>query len=254
MGYFAARSAPLGRVAPEVVAAVFHNFAFERVARALPAAWEFAGPETALRARLDSAAAALRRYGITDGDDVVLAAELAGIAARHADLDGRPLFAANRALPWPDDPVAALWHAATLLREHRGDAHVAALTAAGISGREANVLHVAAGRVSRDFIMRSRDYDESTFQRHERSMAARGLLDDAGALTPQGRQLKEDVETTTDRLALGALAALDDDDVERLFQTMTPLTRLAVAGGDVPAITPMALSRRDLNDDSANLG
>src|SRR6516225_5381490 len=113
MGYFAARSAPLGIVPREVVTAIFYNFAPERVAKALPAAWEIAGPEAALRARQDSAVAALRRYGIGTDENVSVAAELTGRAARQAPLDGRPLFAANLALPWPDDPLAALWHAAT---------------------------------------------------------------------------------------------------------------------------------------------
>jgi hypothetical protein len=112
-------------VPPEMVTAIFYNFAPERVAKALPAAWQIAGPEAALRARQESAVAALRRYGISADENVTVAAELAGKAARQAPLEGRPLFAANRALPWPDDPLAALWHAATLLREQRGDTHIA---------------------------------------------------------------------------------------------------------------------------------
>ena len=111
MGYFAGRSAPLGPVAADVVTAVFYNFAPSHVARALPAAWEFASPADALRAREASAVAALRRCGVTDDDAVRTAADLLAKAARSAPLDGRPLFAANRALPWPDDPVAQLWHA-----------------------------------------------------------------------------------------------------------------------------------------------
>ncbi len=163
MGYFAARSAPLGMVAPEVVTAIFYNFAPERVAKALPAAWQIAGPEAALQARQESAVAALRRYGLSADENVTVAAELAGKAVRQAPLDGRPLFAANRALPWPDDPLAALWHAATLLREQRGDAHVAVLTAAGVSGRECNVLQAAAGGIPRDYIARTRDYDDEAW-------------------------------------------------------------------------------------------
>src|ERR1700751_899515 len=111
MGYFAARSAPLGMMPTEMVTAIFYNFAPERVAKALPAAWQIAGPEAALQARQDSAVAALRRYGIDTSENVIVAAELAGKAAREAPLDGRTLFAANRALAWPDDPLAALWHA-----------------------------------------------------------------------------------------------------------------------------------------------
>lgn len=253
MGYFAARSAPLGRVPPEVVTAIFYNFAPERVAKALPAAWQIAGPEAALRARQDSAVAALRRYGIEADKNVSLAAELAGRAAREAPLDGRPLFAANRALPWPEEPLAALWHAATLLREQRGDAHVAVLTAAGVSGRESNVLHAAAGGISRDYMARARDYDEAAWRHHEQRLAARGLLDDDGSLTAAGRQLKDYIESTTDALALSALEALSDDELEALFQALTPITRAVVAGGDVPDVTPMSSRRDELQDASAHL-
>jgi len=253
MGYFAARSAPLGRVPAEVVTATFYNFAPERVAKAMTGAWAVAGPDSALLARHESAVAALRRYGVDDCESVRTAAELAGRAAKHAGVDGRPLFAANRALPWPDEPVLALWHALTLLREHRGDAHVAVLIAEGISGRESNVLHTAAGRVPREYMMRARDYDDDSWREHEIALAARGLLDDEGALTASGTHLKNHIESSTDRLALRALDALDDDDVEKLFAALTPITRQVIAGGDIPAMTPMGLSRDDLDDASARL-
>jgi hypothetical protein len=252
MGYFAARSAPFGLVPPEVVTATFYNFTPERVAKALRAAWGIASPADALRVRVDSAAAALRRYGVTD-DEATAAAELAEKAARHAPLDGRPLFAANAALHWPDDPVARLWHAVTLLREQRGDGHVAVLCMLGVSGRESNVLHAAAGRVPQEMIMRSRDYDEQQWEQYRASLARRGLLDDDGALTDAGRDVKQRIEDSTDRLALSALEALDDDEVERLFRALTPITRKVVAAGDVPAATPMGLGRDDLHDDSAHL-
>jgi hypothetical protein len=253
MGYFAARSAPLGMVPPEVVTAIFYNFAPERVAKALPAAWQIAGPEAALQARQDSAVAALRRYGIDANENVIVAAELAGKAAREAPLEGRTLFAANRALPWPDDPLAALWHAATLLREQRGDTHVAVLAARGVSGRECNVLQVAAGRIPRDYMAVARDYDEATWRHHEEQLAERGLVGDDGTLTTAGRELMDAIESTTDALSLSALDGLSDDEVETLFQALTPITRAVVAGGDLPAMTPMNLRRNELDDASAHL-
>ena len=200
MGYFAARSAPLGAVPPEVVTAIFYNFAPTRVAKALPAAWEIAGPDKALRVRLDTAVAVLRRYGLKDDENVTTAAELAGKVARSAPLCGRPLFAANRALPWPDEPLAALWHATTLLREHRGDTHTAVLSAAGVTGRECNVLHAASGAIPRDYIAATRDYDDEEWQLCEHQLAARGLLADDGTLTAAGRELKDHIESTTDAL------------------------------------------------------
>lgn len=253
MGYFAARSAPLGTVPTEVVTAIFYNFAPERVARALPAAWQIAGPEAALRARQDSAVAALRRCGLQAAENIRVATELAAKAARSAPLDGRPLFAANLALPWPDDPLAALWHATTLLREQRGDAHVAVLTAAGVSGRESNVLHAAAGRVPRDYIARTRDYDEAAWRHHEQRLIERGLLNDDGSLTAAGRELKDDIESNTDLLALSALEALSDDEVETLFQALTPITRAVIGGGDIPGVTPISMRRDELHDGSAHL-
>jgi hypothetical protein len=252
MGYFAARSAPLGVVPTEVVTASFYNFAPTRVGKALPAAWDIASPSEVLRVRQDSAVAALRRYGVTD-DDAGAAAELAEKAARSAPLDGRPLFAANVALDWPDEPVARLWHAVTLLREQRGDGHVAVLSTLGVSGRESNVLHAAAGRVPKEMIMRSRDYDEEQWDHYRERLARRGLLDADGALTDAGRDLKRRIEETTDGLALSALDPLDDDEVERLFGSLTPITRKVVAAGDVPAATPMGLGRDDLHNDSAHL-
>jgi hypothetical protein len=253
MGYFAARSAPFGVVPAEVVTAAFYNFAPHRVAKALPAAWEIASPADALRAREQSAAQALRRYGVGVDDQVGTAADLAAKAAQNAALDGRPLFAANLALDWPEEPVAKLWHAVTLLREQRGDGHVAVLSSLGISGRECNVLHAAAGRVPKEFIMRSRDYDDDQWGFYRDRLIRRGVLDEHHELTAAGRELKQRIEDTTDALALGALDALDDDEVELLFRSLTPITRKAVAAGDVPAATPMGLSRDDLDDDSARL-
>ncbi len=252
MGYFAARSAPFGVVPTAVVTATFYNFAPERVAKALPAAWDVASPTDALRARQESAVAALCRYGVTD-DDAVAAADLAEKAARSAPIDGRPLFAANAALDWPDEPVGRLWHAVTLLREQRGDGHVAVLATLGVSGRECNLLHAAAGRVPKEMIMRSRDYDDDQWDHYRELLDRRGILDGDGALTNAGRDLKQRIEDTTDRLALSALDTLDDDEVERLFLALTPITRKVVTAGDVPAATPMGLGRDDLHDDSAHL-
>jgi Helix-turn-helix family len=253
MGYFATRSAPFGQVAAPVVAATFYNFSPARVAKALPAAWSIAPPEDALRIRLESAVAALRRYGVADDENLRTAAELCAKAATAAPVDGRPLFAANSALPWPGEPIEKLWHAATLLREHRGDGHIAALVTAGVRGRESNVLHCAAGRVPVEFIRRTRDYGDDEWQQCTESLTRRGLLTPEDALTDAGHELKDRVEARTDAAALSALDGLTDDEIETLFRALTPITRLVVAGGDLPAKTPMGLRRDELDDDSAHL-
>lgn len=252
MSYFAARSAPLGQAPVPLVTATFFNFTQQRVARALPAAWTYASPQDALRARSAGAVAALRRYGLCE-ENVAEAAELAEKAVRRAEVCGRPLFAANTALPWPQDPVAKLWHAATLLREHRGDGHVAVLTATGITGRESNVLHYAAGAVTEEFIRRARDYDDDEWAACCDALAERGLLE-SGTLTDAGQRLKDEIENATDSLALSALDGLDDAEIDSLFATLTPLTRAVVDGGDVPESTPMGMRRDELHDNSAHLG
>lgn len=242
MGYFAGRAAPLGAVGPEVVTAIFYNFAPGRVARALPDAWHLAGPDIAVQARLDGSAIALRRAFDGVGSEVETAAELAGLAARGAPVEGRPLFAANAAVPWPDEPVAALWHAATLLREHRGDGHVACLTAAGLSGRESNVFQAAAGNTPRQLLAVARNYDDAEWQALVTGLAARDLLTTDGELTAAGRDLKRDLEQRTDEIALSAYASLSDDDLDRLIGALTPLARAVVAAGDIPKVTPMGLT------------
>jgi hypothetical protein len=244
MGYFAGRAAPLGEVGPDVVGALFYNFAPSRVARALPDAWGFAPPDAALRARLAGSVAALRRIlgPAARGSDVDAAAELAARAASAAPPEGRALYAANRALPWPDEPLAVLWHAATLLREHRGDGHVATLTAAGVSGREANVVQAAAGITPREVFAAARDYEDDEWDGLVSALAQRGLLTADGTLTPGGQRLKADIEQRTDTIALGAYEVLDDDEVERLMAALTPLARAVLDSGTVPAITPIGVS------------
>jgi hypothetical protein len=252
MGYFAARSAPLGTVPAGVVTAAFYNFAPERVAKAVPAVWAIASPEQALVARQESAVAALRRSGVTD-DEASAVADLAAKALADADVAGRVLFAANKAIAWPREPLARLWHATTLFREHRGDGHVALLTAAGVSGRECNVLHAVAGGVPEEMIKRSRDYDDVQWTHHVSALQRRGLIDTAEELTDAGRELKRHLEDSTDALSLPLLDALDDREVEALFRALTPITRKVVAAGDVPAATPMGLNRDELSDDGAHL-
>lgn len=240
MGYFAARAAPLGAAPPEVVLATFYNFAESRVRGAIPDAWGFAGPERALDARLDGSVAALRR--ILGGDvsgDVATVAASARRAAESAPVAGRPLFAANAALPWPDEPLADLWHASTLLREHRGDGHIALLTAAGIAGREANVLHFTSVGAPPQIRVIGRDYDDAEWNANITSLTERGLMTGDGRLTASGEALKRDVEAQTDLIALSAYAALSDDEIADLVQGLGPIADAVIAAGEFPAMTPI---------------
>src|SRR5690349_9666815 len=140
--YFAGRAAPLGLVPAEVVDALFYNFAPGEVARHIPKVWRTTTPEAAIVARRSGCAKALRRIlGDHVGSSALArATDLLMKAATSAPLEGRPMYAALRALPVSDDVVVRLFHAASLLREHRGDGHIAALMVERIGGLEAHVL------------------------------------------------------------------------------------------------------------------
>ena len=219
--------------------ATFYNFSMAHVRRAIPDAWMFAPPSAALEARQEGSVAALRRAFAGRELAVETAAMLARAAAESAPMEGRTLFAANRSLPWPDEPTAALWHASTLLREHRGDGHVAALTAAGIHGREANVLQSAAGVVPRHVFEAARHYDDAEWDSVSAGLVGRGLLDLDGNLTAQGKAIRADVEARTDALALSAYDTLDDRQLQQLIDALIPLTRAVIATGDIPEVTPI---------------
>ncbi|MER7559099.1 hypothetical protein ABTZ46_19305 [Nocardioides sp. NPDC126508] len=250
MGYFAARSAPLGPVPAEVVHAVFYNFAFSHVSRALPDAWGFAPPEAAHEARRSGSVAALRRQlgALADSEDVARAASLASRAALSAPLEGRPLYAALRSLPVAEDPLTLLWDAATRLREHRGDGHVAALLTAGIGGRESHVFHALATGLSPSVYATSRNIHETEWDSLVSGLRSRGLVaSDGHSLTAAGEETKAGIESTTDALAASAYATLDSAEVEELITLLRPLTKAVVASGEIPGQSPMGLNLDDLD-------
>jgi hypothetical protein len=247
-GYFASRGAVLGPVGPAPVVATFYNFNPRIIARALPAVWAVTTPAAVLLARLAAADAALVR-GLGDavhGPEVAEAATLARRAAESAaeHTQGRPLYAAHAELPWPEAPHLVLWHAQTLLREFRGDGHIAALLTAGIGGIEALVLHVASGAADGRFLRVSRGWSRPQWAEAIDRLRRRGLVDDGDepALTDAGRALHAGLEEATDRLAAPAYAVLGDDGAVRLAELTRPLSRIVVKAGmlnPTPAPAPL---------------
>ena len=232
-GYFAGRAAPLGRVPAEVVHAVFYNFADGEVARHIPRVWGTATPEAALAAREQGSAAALRRIlgGLADTSALARAADLATRAATSPPTEGRVLYAALRALPVPDEPVARLWHAATLLREHRGDGHIAALVAAGIGGTQAHVLHALAENIPAEKFGRVHHLAPDRLARVVDGMRARGLIDASGWLSDAGRKTKERIESVTDDLAAPTYASLQPSELDQLIADLEPISATLDAAG-----------------------
>ncbi|WP_238440157.1 hypothetical protein, partial [Frankia sp. AgB1.8] len=187
-GYFAGRAAPLGPVEAGPVVGAFFGFAPAMVTRALPEVWTRISPEKALATRLDGARAALGPLlAGTDPDEVAELATLLRSTAEAAPVAGRVLGAANAALPWPDDPVAVLWHASTILREHRGDGHVAALVTAGLDAPESLVWRVSRGGTDRAFYQRIRGWTDDEWDAAADRLRARGGLAAPGAAAAPAR-------------------------------------------------------------------
>lgn len=243
-GYFASRSAALGRVPAETVIACFYNFCPDLVRAAIPAAWDITTPEALLAARLDAADRALRRSlgESLETSGIAEAAELARRAAESAcdHLEGRALFAAHAALPWPDQPHLVLWHAQTLLREFRGDGHLAALLIEGLTGLEALILHGASGEAPMKFLRRSRGWPDEIWEAAVDRLRSAGLL--AGNedlnLSAAGSDLRQRIEERTDTASLPAYGALGQADAERLCALAAPITSAILDAGLLPVRRP----------------
>ncbi|MFJ2558573.1 MULTISPECIES: hypothetical protein [unclassified Streptomyces] len=239
MAYFAGRVAPLGPVGAGTVTATFYNFNHDHVARHIPAAWTVTTPEAVLAARLRGVDRMLRRLlgeEALASKELAEAAELALRATEACRREARPLYAANADRPVPEEPHLALWHAATLLREHRGDGHLAALVVAGLSGIEALVLHNATGKaVTSAVLKQTRGWSSEQWAAAQDGLRERGLLDEAGDPTEEGTALRGEAEALTDRLDAAPYDHLGAAATARLTELADGFTRTAVAAGAFPA-------------------
>ncbi|MFS8202134.1 SCO6745 family protein [Streptomyces sp. CWNU-52B] len=236
--YFAVRAAAMGAVGAGTVTATFYNFHHELVARHVPEVWRTVSPEVALAARERAADATLRRLL---GDEAIASeevAEAAGLALRATEActrTARPLYAAHADLPVPEAPHMALWHAATLLREHRGDGHLAVLLDAELDPMEALVTHTATGRgMAPKWVMSTRGWRRTDWDAACARLRERGLLTAEGELTPEGVALRKQVEARTDHLDRAPYEHLGAAGVERLTALGTGLTSAALAAGAFP--------------------
>ncbi|MFJ8487779.1 hypothetical protein ACIRBZ_05260 [Streptomyces sp. NPDC094038] len=236
---FAVRAAALGRVGAGTVTATFYNYKYELVARHVPAVWETASPKDVLAARARAVDASMRRLLGADAvvsDRMAEAARLALRAAEACSRSGRPLYAAHADLPVPREPHLAYWYASTLLREHRGDGHLAALLVAGLDGLEAVVTHTATGKgMAPKWVFATRGWNQDDWDAAVHRLRERGLLDPAGELTEAGVALRADIETETDRLDRAPYEHLGADGVARLTELSADFARAAVAAGAFPA-------------------
>ena len=229
--YFAGRAAPLGVVPAEVVDALFYNFAPGEVARHIPKVWRTTTPEAAIAARQMGCAKALRRIlgERVDSPAFARAVQLLTKAAVSAPLEGRPMYAALLAIPIPEDVVARLFHAASLLREHRGDGHIAALVVDGIGGLEAHALLALAMGMPAERFGRLHHLPPTQIAAVIDGMRRRGLVGDDGWLSDEGRAVTQRVEERTDDLAAAPYECLTPDELAELQLALEPLAELLVA-------------------------
>jgi hypothetical protein len=238
-GYFAGRAAPLGRVPAEVVDAAFYNFAEGEVARHIPKVWETTTPEAAHAARQQGCVAALRQIlgDLAETPGLARAGELLATASTRAPTEGRVMYAGLRALPMPVEPVARLWHAANMLREHRGDGHIAALVTERIGGIEAHVLSALdMGIYPAESFGRIHHLPKARLATVMDGLRDRGLLDAAGRLTDAGRATKSRIESLTDALAEAPYEGLEPVDLDELITLLAPIAaRLEATGSNSEA-------------------
>ncbi len=240
MGYFAMRSAPFGQVDPAVVTATFFGFHHSRVTRALPDAWLHTTPEQALAARLEGVEEAISLIA-PEQNVLARAADLLWAAARAAATAGRPLAAANQALARPDSAAGSLWQATATLREHRGDGHIAALVAQGVTPAESHHLKIAAGESDAEALRTGRGFPDDEWQRGSDALVARGWLDESHRLTEAGRQAHAEIEAATDRLAAAPWEAIGPDATSELLALIDPIARAVAHSGLIPSPNPVGL-------------
>lgn len=231
--YFGGRLSALGPISMPLAVAVLFGFEPEYVGRAVPEVWSKASPESIVSARVASVDATFRRVL---GDEVgapavVAAAALARRAVGSCDLAGRPMAAAHFALPWPEPAHLQLWHACTILREHRGDAHWAVTSAMGLDAVECHVLHAADGYMPHEVLQRVTGWSDEAWEAALGRLVARGLVSDRSRTTEEGARFKAELERRTDRLASHPYAALTEVEQVALRDAVSPLVaRLLDAG------------------------
>lgn len=240
-GYFAGRAAPLGKAPAGMVTATFYGFHPDFVARAIPSIWTLITPARAIDARLEGVDRAMRRIFGDDlpATDATRAATEVRQAVDGAPVAGLPLFGANLELDWPEEPHLALWHAVTLLREHRGDGHVNALGVAGVDPCEAHVLRIADDGLPIESIRPYRGWTEENWADATARLRDQGWLDDDGRTTPKGTRARATIEEDTDRLSAAVVDRISNLTV--MTDVLAAITRRISSTETIPYPNPVGV-------------
>ena len=231
-GYFGSRSAPMGAVPDEVIIATFYNFSPLAVRSAMPGVWDTASPDSLQAARFRVVGRALERVGVVlSADQIAEARALIDPVVAGLDIAGKPLAAANASVALPDDPLVALWQQLTVVREWRGDVHIALLVTNEIGPCECLVLQVGTGRFPMRIAQVTRRWDEGQWAAAIDGLAALGWVIADGTVTPEGVEARDRIEADTDRLCESIWRSVGDSGAARFGELILPIHKAIDAVG-----------------------
>jgi hypothetical protein len=233
LAYFTSRGACLGpNVSGHLVASAFGVFKRPMVVDAVARGWARTDQPSILAARLEGATTALTRMLGESPDGLSWATEVLTRMGTQANGEGRALYSGLLSLGFPDDPMGAFWRAADIVREHRGDSHIAAWIDQDLDACEIGVLTDPwRGQPLKSWV-RSRGWTEDELDAAIERLRGRGYLS-ADGITPAGWALREDIEQATDAMEGRVVASLGDD-ADRLFELMDGWCERVVAQHGYP--------------------
>ncbi len=238
--YFAGRAAPMGRVTYETIIATFYNFSPAMVKEHAELVWETAGPESFIAARLRGADAALQRLlgGYISSPELWSVSSLLEDVALHGAPEGKPLYSANLGVSIPEKPHLKLFHAATLVREYKGDIHNSILLGSDVSGLQAHILLSFTGHRSKESVMSSRGWSEQQWLVDQRNLQSRGLLLEDGRLSKDGLAFRVEIEDKTETLAATLWNKVEDKALKTIDESLSTLNTQLSASKELPNFTP----------------
>ncbi len=231
--YFASRTAPMGVVPDEVILATFYNFSEQAVRTAeVGKVWAGALPDALQAARFRAVRRSFERVGCTlSVEHIAEARALIDPVVAGLSLAGKPLAAANAAVPLPDDALLALWQQVTIIREWRGDVHIALLIANDIGPCECMVLQVGTGRFPLGITQATRMWNEEEWAQAIVGLNARGWVAADGSMTSEGTAAREHLEDETDRVCAPIWKSIGEAGAKRLAELLDPIHVAMTAAG-----------------------
>lgn len=229
-GYVYGRAAALGEPPAAVVAATFAAFSTALVTSLYDEGRAQVKREKLLSVRDQATIESLTQ--VLAGEDVNAAVIILRRGLATADPTGRPLFAGLSTREWPTAPVGQLWRACDLVREHRGDSHIAAYISAGLNPVEMNILTELYLGMPLGTYSATRAWDEAATNQAMARLAQKLLVVDS-KLTENGHKLRQEIETRTDAMEQSIVEAIGSD-LPTLLAQLNAWSNKCIAAGAFP--------------------